>query len=115
MDGDPCDETQHGCPVGDLFQMLGKTHMLDILHIVIRADGAVRFNEIEAQLSISPNTLSSRLKTMAEAGLVRRTAYNEIPPRVDYEATPKARGLRTVFQALNDWAAQNTLAPEITS
>ncbi len=111
----PCDNAEHGCQIGDLFQMLGKAHMLDILHTLIHADGPVRFNDVERRLKISPNTLSGRLKTLTESGLATRTAYNEIPPRVDYQATDKALRLRHVFSALNEWAAANTLTAEITS
>lgn len=111
----PCDAVPHGCQIGELFGLLGKAHVLDILHLVIHSDGPVRFNDIDKQLKISPNTLSGRLKLLAEAGLVTRTAYNEIPPRVDYEATDKARRLRTVFRALHEWAEDNTLTAEITA
>ncbi len=109
MSDGPCAETPGGCQIGELFQLLSKAHMLDILYIFHHTDGPVRFKDIEAQLDISPNTLSARLKVLTEAGFITRTAYNEIPPRVDYEATQKAHGLKTVFQALGDWASSHTL------
>ena len=87
--------------------------MLDILH-VFTGDGAGprRFVELQAQLSMSPNTLSDRLKDLVGAGLLSRTAYNEIPPRVDYEATAKAYDLQPVFQSLREWADKHNLKPE---
>lgn len=102
-----------GCGVGDLFRLLGKAHMLDILYIaMVEAQGQPRrFVDIQKQLRISPNTLSERLKELVEAGLLTRTAYNEIPPRVDYQATDKARELATVFDALRAWASKNDLRP----
>jgi DNA-binding HxlR family transcriptional regulator len=48
---------------------------------------------------------------MIEAGLLTRTAYNEIPPRVDYAATGKARDLGPVFETLKAWAAKHSLQP----
>ncbi len=64
---------------------------------------------------MSPNTLSDRLKELVKAGLLSRTSYNEIPPRVDYEATPKAVDLKPVFEALGEWAERHTLRPEPAS
>ncbi len=111
----PCESTPHGCQIGELFRMLSKAHMLDILHVVIKADEPIRFIDIQDRLMISPNTLSNRLKAMHDAGLVTRTAYPEVPPRVEYEATDKARALRTVFGALNDWASQYDLKPLVVA
>ncbi len=109
----PCpDSAVGGCDIGDLFRLLGKVHVLDILHIMIWEPGPRRFVDIQSRLGISPNTLSERLKSLVEAGLLSRTAYNEIPPRVDYEATAKARDLGPVFRALRDWSERNALAPE---
>ncbi len=111
----PCATVDQGCQIGDLFQLLSKAHMLDILYIFNHSEGPVRFKDIEQRLDISPNTLSARLKMLTEAGFITRTAYNEIPPRVDYEATDKARRLKQVFKALHEWAKSNTLTAEVTA
>lgn len=100
-----------GCALGDLFGLLSQAHMLDLLHVFLRAKGPVRFVELQQELKLSPNTLSARLKALVASGLLVRTAHNEIPPRVDYEATTKARELKTVFESLDNWAGRNTLAP----
>lgn len=108
----PCADAPHGCAIGDLFHVLGKAHMLDLLHIFIAEEpGPKRFVELQKRLQISPNTLSERLKQLVEAGMLLRTVYNEIPPRVDYEATEKARDLTVVFGALKDWASKHDLKP----
>lgn len=109
----PCDNVQHGCQISDLFQLLSKAHMMDLLHTLIHEDGPHRFVDLQRRLGLSPNTLSNRLKALHEAGLVHRTAYNEIPPRVDYEATAKARDLRRVFGSLHEWAQRHDLRREI--
>lgn len=100
-----------GCPVSDLFQLFSRAHMLDVLHVVTQEDGPVRFVDIQRRLGISPNTLSHRLKALLGAGLATRTVYPEVPPRVDYEATEKARALRSVFQSLDEWASAHDLRP----
>jgi DNA-binding HxlR family transcriptional regulator len=99
-----------GCEVTELFAILGKPHMLDILHHVLQEAGPVRFVALQRALGLSPNTLSDRLRQLVEVGLLSRKSYDEIPPRVDYEATPKARDLHTVFESLAGWAARHDLA-----
>jgi DNA-binding HxlR family transcriptional regulator len=106
-----CAQAGAGCDIGDLFRLLGKVHVLDILHMMIWEPGPRRFVDIQHKLGISPNTLSERLKSLVEAGLLSRTAYSEIPPRVDYEATKKARDLGPVFRSLREWSERNALAP----
>jgi DNA-binding HxlR family transcriptional regulator len=108
----PCASVQGGCEVGELFRVLGKTHMLDILHLFLHEEGPKRFVEVQHRLGLSPNTLTERLKELQHVGLLSRTAYNEIPPRVDYEATAKAKDLGPVFGALLAWAQRHTLTVE---
>lgn len=110
----PCDTADRGCEIGDLFRLLGKTHVLNILYLFTQEDRGAprRFVDVQHRLRLSPNTLSERLKELVAAGLLSRTAYNEIPPRVDYQATRKALELDKVFDALRSWAAQNDLQPE---
>ncbi|MGQ4368933.1 winged helix-turn-helix transcriptional regulator [Streptomyces violaceoruber] len=67
--------------------------------------GPLRFNQLrEALPGISPHTLTSRLRQFERHGIVTRTTYAEIPPRVVYELTPLGAGLREVLQAMGDWA-----------
>ncbi len=103
--------TQGGCRVTELFRTLGKAHMLDILYIFTTEPGPHRFVDIQHRLSLSPNTLADRLKDLVNSGLLTRTVYNEIPPRVDYEASPKTRELGPLFDTLNRWATRNDLKP----
>ena len=108
-----CADTPHGCEIEELFHVLGKTYVLDILHVFIQEGaGPQRFVELQSRLEMSPNTLSERLKELVRAGLLSRTSYNEIPPRVDYEATEKALDLRPVFDSLGAWSARHTLKPD---
>lgn len=101
-----------GCRVTEIFQILGKAHMLDILHIFHSEPTPHRFVDIQERLRMSPNTLSERLRELVDAGLLRRAAYDEIPPRVDYTATEKALALAPVFESLTVWATAHDLRPE---
>lgn len=74
--------------------------------------GPHRFNEILTALpGISAHTLTSRLRKFESHGLVTRTAYAEIPPRVVYELTPLGTQLRPVLDAMNSWAM--TVPPSV--
>lgn len=67
--------------------------------------GPRRFTELRDALpGISPHTLTSRLRQFEKYGIVTRTAYPEIPPRVEYELTPLGEGLRDVLDAMGNWA-----------
>ena len=51
--------------------------------------------------------LTAQLRDMERYGLVARTVYAEVPPRVEYELTSVAYDLKPVFEALNGWAEQH--------
>ncbi|MCI4373742.1 MAG: helix-turn-helix transcriptional regulator [Thermoplasmata archaeon] len=90
--------------------MLGQPHMLRVLHAFLGEEARpIRFGELERDLRISPRTLSSRLSALVESGLLLRRRFSEIPPRVEYEATPKARDLVRLFREMESWASHNTL------
>ena len=54
---------------------------------------------------ISPKTLTDRLRSLEEHGLIRRVAYAEIPPRVEYTLTAEGRRIEPVIGALAAWGA----------
>lgn len=110
MTEDPDAAEGGGCQLSELFRLLGERYTPDIIHLVLQHE-SLRFTEIQDELEMSPNTLTQRLKTLTEAGLVTREAYEEIPPRVEYAATDKARDLRSVFDTLTEWAEDHTLEP----
>lgn len=78
--------------------------------------GSKRFTELRNALpGISPHTLTSRLRQFEKHGLVTRTAYAEIPPRVEYRLTSHGEGLRDVLEAMAGWALSiPDPAPETT-
>src|ERR1041385_1941627 len=100
-----------GCAVGELFHLLGESYVLDLLYVFLADGKPKRFLDLQDRLKMSPNTLTDRLRGLVKCGLLTRTAFNEIPPRVEYAATSKARELQSVFEALQDWARRNNLKP----
>lgn len=111
----PLARATKGCELGDLFGLLGESHVLDILHLFLDETRPRRFIEIQRTLKMSPNTLTLRLGRLVDSGLLTRTAYNEIPPRVDYELTPKAVAMHDAFKSLEGWSRRYNLAPEPVS
>ena len=67
-------------------------------------DGPRRFTEIRDAMGISPKVLTQTLRALERDGLVVRSAYAEIPPRVEYELTPLGLTLREPLAAIRDWA-----------
>jgi DNA-binding HxlR family transcriptional regulator len=92
------------CPVARAVRALdGKWTMLIVRDLL---GGMRRFSQLRASLAgISPKTLTDRLRELEDQGLVTRTVYAEVPPRVEYALTDLGRRLRPVVDALGDWGA----------
>jgi DNA-binding HxlR family transcriptional regulator len=67
-------------------------------------DGPRRFGEIRDAMGITGKVLTQTLRTLERDGLITRTAYPEIPPRVEYALTPLGRTLSEPLAAIRDWA-----------
>ena len=76
--------------------------------IMLLGDGPRRFNEIKRIVGgISQRMLTLTLRGLERDGLVTRTVFPTIPPRVDYELTDLGRGLWQPVEALGKWAADH--------
>jgi DNA-binding HxlR family transcriptional regulator len=76
--------------------------------IMMLGDGPKRFNELKRQIGgISQRMLTLTLRGLERDGLVTRTVFPTIPPRVDYELTDLGRGLSKPVQALGEWVFQH--------
>ncbi len=83
-----------------------------VLVIMMLGDGPRRFNELKRMIGgVSQRMLTLTLRGLERDGLVTRTVYPTIPPRVDYELTELGRGLSEPVKALGTWAL--THLPEI--
>jgi DNA-binding HxlR family transcriptional regulator len=84
-----------------------------VLIIMLLADGPRRFNELKRMIGgISQRMLTLALRGLERDGLVTRTVFHTIPPRVDYALTPLGQSLKTPVEALGMWAFQNLSAIE---
>jgi DNA-binding HxlR family transcriptional regulator len=79
-----------------------------VLVVAMLGDGPKRFNELRRAIaSISQRMLTLTLRGLERDGLVTRTVFPTIPPRVDYELTELGRSLLAPVNALGTWARQN--------
>jgi DNA-binding HxlR family transcriptional regulator len=79
-----------------------------VLVVAMLGDGPKRFNELRRAIaSISQRMLTLTLRGLERDGLVTRTVFPTIPPRVDYELTGLGRSLLDPVNALGTWARQN--------
>ena len=70
----------------------------------------VRFNEMQRYLKrVTDKTLSQNLKELEADGLISRTVYPQIPPKVEYTLTERGRSLMTVLDQLCTWGNENRL------
>ncbi|WP_312908085.1 winged helix-turn-helix transcriptional regulator [Natronosalvus caseinilyticus] len=90
----------------DVLSLLEHRHALSILRAITTAGGPSRFSELEDVVPASPNTLSARLSEFVDAGLLERTAYDEVPPRVEYEPTDAGATLAPLFVYLRLWESR---------
>jgi DNA-binding HxlR family transcriptional regulator len=93
---------ERGCPIERAVDVLDGKWTLLILRELFQ--GKQRFGELRATLSgISPKTLTERLRFLENRGVVQRTIFPEIPPRVEYCLTARGQEARPVIEALRDW------------
>ena len=89
--------------------LISGKHKMVILYCLMEF-GVVRFNELKRYLRrVSDKTLSSNLKELEADGLVRRTEYPQIPPKVEYSLTPRGQSLMKVLDQLCTWGEQNRI------
>lgn len=93
------------CPLTGVITTLSRKYAMQLISIIGTHD-SLRFAEIEDHLpSASTSTISKRLDEFEDAGLVTRTQYNEIPPRVEYSLTEDGDEVRTRLEPLLEWAS----------
>ncbi len=81
--------------------------------IILALDGAgvMRFNELKRYLGISQRMLSRTLRELEKDGLIKRTAHDTVPPRVDYELTSLGQSFSEPIRVMGRWALDHL--PEI--
>lgn len=92
------------CPFVTAQKLLQGKWAILILHAL--SEGTKRFNELEREIQITHATLSSQLKYMEKEGLVHRTVYPEVPPRVEYSLTAMGKRFAPVLDSIRIWGEE---------
>ncbi len=89
--------------------MISGRWKLEILYLL--SHGTRRFGELKRGLpGITQHMLTAQLRALERDGLIKRTVFAEVPPRVEYENTPAARRLRPIFVEIVKWAEEHGTA-----
>jgi DNA-binding HxlR family transcriptional regulator len=100
--------------VANVWEILGRRWSLLILKNFCTNE-VIRFNEFKKLLpGISSTVLADRLFELERGGLVSKKIYPEIPPKVEYRLTPRAKELRVILKELGTWASRWRV-PRITT
>ncbi len=90
------------CPVEVTLTMISDKWKVLILRDLL--NGTKRFGELKKSIgNISQKVLTSNLRSMEESGLLTRTVYAEVPPRVEYTLTQTGYSLKPVIEAMFIW------------
>lgn len=97
------------CPVRNILARICDKWALLVIYILDRAGkDNMRFTELKQQMpDISQRMLTMTLRTLEEDGYITRTVYPEIPPRVEYSLTDRAKTLKPILESLLEWAMYN--------
>jgi DNA-binding HxlR family transcriptional regulator len=94
------------CPSRLVLDRIGdKWSVLIVLQLI---DGPRRFSDLRETLHhVTPKVLTHTLRGMERDGLLTRTVFAEVPPRVEYELTPLGHSLGPVMEPINAWAEKH--------
>lgn len=93
------------CPVATTVQLIGSKWKLLILRDLQARPW--RFNELKKDLEgISQKVLTDSLRSMEEDGIVTRTVYPEVPPRVEYALSALGESMRPIIQVMETWGRE---------
>ena len=94
--------SKSGCAVEVTLSVMGGTWKPIVLFHLLH--GTKRFSALARAIpNITQRMLTLQLRELEDAGIVERTVYAEVPPRVDYALTALGRSLKPVLTAMRDW------------
>lgn len=98
------------CPIRNILSRIGDKWSLLVLY-TLSGSSVMRFNVLQKNIpDISQKMLTVTLRALEEDGLVKRVIYAEVPPRVEYSLTDRAKSLLPCIDSLIAWAGENMVA-----
>ena len=105
----PMTDCLPACPVETTLTLIGDKWKVLILRDLM--EGTKRFGELKRSLgNISQKVLTAQLRSMEESGLVERSVYAEVPPRVEYSLTGLGKSLQPILDAMKNWGESYKLS-----
>ena len=96
--------TTEGCPLVEFVHLVSGKWAVPVLYRLIITGGPIRYRELQRMARpITQKELTKQLRLLEQRGLVRRTVFAEVPPRVEYEATDLATGLLDALESIAAW------------
>lgn len=97
-----CDCSGYDCPVAVTINLIGgKYKSLILWHLISKT---MRFGELKKLvLQATPKMLTQQLRELEECGLVTRTVYPVVPPKVEYTLTDLGKSIKPILTAMYDW------------
>lgn len=93
------------CPVETTLTLIGDKWKVLILRDLL--PGTKRFGKLKRSIgNVSQKVLTAQLRAMEDSGLLTRTVYAEVPPRVEYTLTELGQSLRPILDAMWDWGEE---------
>ena len=98
------------CPIRNILSRIGDKWSLLVLY-TLSGSSVMRFNVLQKNIpDISQKMLTVTLRALEEDGLVKRVIYAEVPPRVEYSLTDRAKSLLPCIDSQIAWAGENMAA-----
>ena len=98
-------EEMPACPVATTVQLIGSKWKLLIMRNLLQRPW--RFNELQRDLAgISQKVLTDSLRSMEADGIIIRTVYPEVPPRVEYALSPLGESMRPIIKSMESWGLE---------
>ncbi|MBQ4550593.1 MAG: helix-turn-helix transcriptional regulator [Oscillospiraceae bacterium] len=92
------------CPVEATLALIGGKYKALILWRL--SGGTLRFSQLQKHIPATARMLTLQLRELEQDGLVSRTVYPEVPPRVEYAMTDLGRSLMPILTAMRNWGAE---------
>lgn len=90
------------CPVATTVQLIGSKWKLLVMRNLLQRPW--RFNELQKNLEgISQKVLTDSLRSMESDGIITRTVYPEVPPRVEYALSELGESMRPIIESMESW------------
>lgn len=105
---EPRNPYAHGCPTREVLSRIADKWTTLVIGVLADAGPAVRFTELRRQIEgISQKMLTQTLRDCERDGLIVRTVYAVVPPRVEYSLTTLGETLREPLRALEAWTTEH--------